>query len=159
MPKTEQDDDVLILDTERIESVHALAFADDTPDDGSKLAFYDDGFGPLWILIDSISLVGIIRARSFEDAYNIAEDELYSEADVTNWEEEAQSMGFSDVDTFIESAIFQESYGFRPNGCNMKDVHKHGIYQKDLNGDRLCRLTREHVDSYHLRIKKSSFVL
>lgn len=159
MTKIRQDEDVLILDTELLESVHALDFAGDNPDKGNELAFYDDGAGPLWILQDSISLVGIIRAKSFEDAYNIAEDELYHEADVTSWDEEAQSMGFSNVEDFIESESFRENYGFRPNGCNMKDVHKHGIYQKDLNGDRLCRLTSEHVHHYHLLIKKSSFVL
>lgn len=45
-----------------------------------------------------------------------------------------------------EHPCFQEAYGFRPNGANRKDVHQHGIYAKDLNGDALDPLTPELIE-------------
>lgn len=42
---------------------------------------------------------------------------------------------------FSEHPCWQEGYGFRPNGPNVRDKLKHGIYDKDLNGDALDRLT------------------
>ena len=147
-----------LLDNELLESVHALDFEGDEPSAKNSVPFYDDGFGPLWILRDTTGIVGIIRATTYEDAYGIAEDELYPEADVDDWEKEAKGDGFDNIDTYMESAIFQENYGFRPNGCNMKDVHKHGIYQKDLNGESLDPLTGERVKRLRLVIKKSSFI-
>lgn len=44
-------------------------------------------------------------------------------------------------DSWMENELFQESYGFRPNGPNERDKIGHGIYQKDLNGDYLDPLT------------------
>jgi hypothetical protein len=51
--------------------------------DGHPLQTYDDGFGPLWVFINSLGLVGIIRALTWEDAWGIAEDEMFPEADET----------------------------------------------------------------------------
>ena len=52
---------------------------------GSKypIATHDDGFGPLWISRNSIGINGIVRAKTFEDAYGICEDEFFSEATET----------------------------------------------------------------------------
>ncbi len=47
----------------------------------------------------------------------------------------------ADADGWAGNELFQEAYGFRPNGANAKDTHKHGIYAKDLNGDSLEPLT------------------
>lgn len=156
---------------------------------------YDDGFGPLWISRNSIGINGIVRAKSWEDAYSICEDEFFPEADETI-EELVKEYGFRrehkkvvkdasvltasehcgvgerlerypedypdgklapefvrwavietpDADAWSDNELFQESYGFRPNGPNKDDKHKHGIYSKDLNGDSLDRLTPEMVD-------------
>jgi hypothetical protein len=46
-------------------------------------------------------------------------------------------------DGWMENELFQEAFGFRNNGPNERDVHKHGIYSKDLNGDYLDPLTDE----------------
>ena len=43
---------------------------------GHAIEVYDDGFGPLWIHRHSIGISGIVRARTWEDAYSICEDEL-----------------------------------------------------------------------------------
>ena len=50
---------------------------------GYPIQTYDDGFGPLWISRNSIGINGIVRARTWEDAYGICEDEFFSEADET----------------------------------------------------------------------------
>lgn len=46
-------------------------------------------------------------------------------------------------DEWMDNELFQEAYGFRPNGPNDKDKLKHGIYARDLNGDYLEPLTAE----------------
>lgn len=53
---------------------------------GTPIQTYDDGFGPLFILRDSMGVQGIIRAQSWEDAYGIAGDEMFPAAD-ESWEE------------------------------------------------------------------------
>ena len=51
-----------------------------------------------------------------------------------------------DPDAWMDNELFQEGFGFRPNGPRQGDVNNHGIYSKDLNGDLLDRLTAEMVD-------------
>lgn len=41
---------------------------------------------------------------------------------------------------WAENSLFCEAYGFRPNGPNDRDKHKHGIYSKDLNGEGFAEL-------------------
>lgn len=48
-------------------------------------------------------------------------------------------------DCWSENELFQESFGFRPNGPNKKDKLNHGIYAKDLNGDSLEELTEQEA--------------
>ena len=50
---------------------------------GTPIATYDDGFGPLWILRNSMGVQGIIRAQTWEEAYEIAEDEMFDDCDLT----------------------------------------------------------------------------
>jgi hypothetical protein len=129
---------------------------------GYDIPTYDDGFGGLYVIRNSLGIVGIARAKSWEDAYSIAEDEFFPEADETV-EELQREYGFRrehkrvadsdgqfvrwdtietpDPDAWTENEIFQENYGFRPNGPNAKDTQKHGIYSKDLNGDYCDTLT------------------
>lgn len=50
---------------------------------GRELPIYDDGYGPLWIHRDSGGINGVVRARSWADAYEICENEFLPEADDT----------------------------------------------------------------------------
>lgn len=161
---------------------------------GVKIPTYDDGFGPLYIHRHSLGVSGIVRARTWEDAYGICEDEFFPEADETveelqkeygyrrehrkvirsvvsipeadrhpqlgAFEKFAESSDYTDggklpeglflrwetietpePEAWCENELFCEAYGFRPNGPNGTDKLKHGIYAKDLNGDRLDELT------------------
>lgn len=163
---------------------------------GYAIQTYDDGYGPLWISRNSIGINGIVRARTWEDAYGICEDEFFPEATETldeivkeygfrrehkkviradvsipeperpgqlgAWEKFAELSDYSDngklpdglfirwetvetpdAEAWADNELFQESFGFRPNGPNTRDKLQHGIYAKDLNGDSLDPLTPE----------------
>lgn len=60
---------------------------------GFEISVYDDGYGPLWISRNSIGINGIVRAKTWEDAYSICEDEFFPEADETI-EEIVKEYGF-----------------------------------------------------------------
>lgn len=57
-----------------------------------------------------------------------------------------------DSGAWMENELFQEAYGFRNNGPNARDKHNHGIYQKDLNGDSLDRLTVELLNDIGIEL-------
>lgn len=102
---------------------------------GSPIPIYDDGYGPLWIHRGSMGITGIVRARSWYDAYSLCEDEFFPDAD-ENEEDWIKEYG----EDFVENPCWQEAFGFRNNSRNGSP-----IYAKDLNGDRLDLLTPELV--------------
>jgi hypothetical protein len=57
-----------------------------------------------------------------------------------------------DPDSWMENELFCEAYGFRNNGPNERDKLNHGIYQKDLNGDYLDRLTPEMIAELEIEL-------
>lgn len=170
-----------ITDSDSIKNGESLKAAKSRYD--TEIPIYDDGFGPLFISRCSIGINGIVRAQTWEDAYEICEDEFFPEAD-ESVEELVEEYGYKhddmklirrtvggtceykfaefedypldahgwafvawcelltlDRDAWMENALFEEAYGFRPNGPNVRDKQNHGIYAKDLNGDYLDRLT------------------
>lgn len=54
---------------------------------------------------------------------------------------------------FTNHPCWQEAYGFRPNGPNVRDKIEHGIYARDLNGDALDLLTRKMVDDLEITLE------
>lgn len=68
-----------------------------TDKNGRDIPFYDDGYGPLYVHLNqcgNLSFVAaIVRAMSFQDAYEIVEDEFLSEADLS-MEEIIKEYGF-----------------------------------------------------------------
>ena len=159
---------------------------------GRELAICDDGYGPLWILRNSMGIQGIVRAQTWEEAYEIAEDELFNDCDLTMDEIIAEygfkrkhvkiirdasgverdalpsdypfeSTGCSfvrwetrerlDSEAWSENELFQEAYGFRPNGARDLRNPMSFIYSKDPNGDRLDPLTHELARELGLTIE------
>jgi len=120
-------------------------------DSGTLIRTYDDGQGPLWVYRESTGIFGVIRAQTREDAFEIVEDEFMSEATET-WEDIAKDCGCANPDALMDNAIFQEAYGFRPNGANERDSTCHGIYQRDLNGESLDKLTPKLMAELRLAI-------
>ena len=171
----------LIIDTQRLVSASR---------NGHKIPTYDDGFGELYIHRNSMGISGIVRAMSFEDAYEICEDEFFDEAYETvedlredcnfdrkhikiikadGIEREAmpsdyplapgQFVEWKTIETpceeengWVENELFQDAFGFRPSGANARDKIGHGIYSKDLNGDRLEVLTKELADALDISL-------
>ena len=169
---------------------------------GYTIPTYDDSWGQLYVLRDSLGILGIVRAQTWEDAYGIAEDEFMPEADETV-EELVKEYGFRrehkkvvkdtsvttssehlsagerfeifpddypngrlaptfirwqtietpDADAWSENELFQEAYGFRPNGPNATDKRGHGIYAKDINGEYLDALTPKLLDELEIVIE------
>jgi hypothetical protein len=123
---------------------------------GSRIPIYDDHIGnSLYIMRDSMGIVGIVRTHFWENAYVICEDEFMQEANesIEELEKEFSTEKYPDM---LENPCFQEGYGFRPNGPRKDDVRKHGIYAKDLNGEILDPLTDELIKKLEitLEIKK-----
>lgn len=64
-----------------------------------------------------------------------------------------------DPDAWMDNELFQEAFGFRPNGRRSmengvdRDPIGHGIYAKDLNGDALDRLTEEMVKDWEITLQ------
>jgi hypothetical protein len=114
-----------------------------TNDYGRPVHYYDNGTGSLYLLRDSTGIVGLVRASTWEEAYDIAEDELFPEADQT-WEEIAKELECP-VESLMDDACFQEAYGFRPNGPNKSDKLNQGIYQRDLNGEWLDKFSESNL--------------
>lgn len=109
---------------------------------GYPIPTYDDGFGPLFILRDSMGIQGIARAPTWYDAYAIAEDEFFPDGD-EEAEEERDRIDAMPIDSPEQAhaqACWDESYGYRPNGRRTLDTVSH-IYAKDLNGEALDLLT------------------
>lgn len=65
-----------------------------------------------------------------------------------------------DCMAFTENALFNEAFGFRPNGPRAgknengepRDPIGHGIYAKDLNGDSLELLTAELAERLEIQL-------
>jgi hypothetical protein len=111
---------------------------------GHSIPIYDDGFGPLFIHQDSMGISGIVRAKSWEDAYGICEDEFFPAGDDDAAEEQKliEAMPEGDKRDHLQ-ASWEEAYGWRSGSRRMPDGTLSIIYAKDLNGDSLELLTPE----------------
>jgi hypothetical protein len=109
---------------------------------GRSIPVYDDGFGSLWIHRDSMGISGIVRAQTWETAYEICEDEFFPAADKEAGYEydRIEAMPEGKERAHIEDC-WSESYGYRSNARKEPDGTLSSIYAKDLNGDRLEPLT------------------
>lgn len=86
---------------------------------------------------------GSVRGATPSDPYPAHHDSPdYRGVSFVRWE----TRETPDPDAWTENELFQEAFGFRPNGHNAKDTLKHGIYAKDLNGDTLDMMTQETID-------------
>jgi hypothetical protein len=118
--------------------------------------FYDNGFGPVWIYQDAGGLLGIVRAESWEDAYEIVQDEILDDADPEDLAKyEAEQMAEkrlkypdkSDEEIYAwDAPDMSEGTGYRSNGSGSNPWNQTGAYQEDLNGSQLELLTYEHME-------------
>jgi hypothetical protein len=110
---------------------------------GNSIRTYDDGYGPIFIHRNSMGITGIVRARTWEDAYSICEDEFFPDADMTH-EEMVQYFG----ENYMDNNAWHESFGFRPNGGT-----RNPIYAKDLGNDYLDLVTPELLAALEITLE------
>jgi hypothetical protein len=120
---------------------------------GYAIRVYDDGFGPLWIHRDSMGISGIVRARTWEDAYSICEDEFFPAGDAEAVEEMQRIEALPEGEERNHAqACFDEAFGYRGSTRREADGSGSSIYVKDLNGDRLEPLTEELVKDLEITL-------
>lgn len=101
---------------------------------------------PLFILRDSMGIQGIIRARTWEDAYKIAEDGFFPDADEEANAELARIEAMEDgPERDHAQACWGESYGYRNSGRSTAEGKTSCIYAHDLNGEALDQTTQEEL--------------
>lgn len=154
----------LIDDSEELVSAEI-----DHPNTSISIPIYDDGYGPLWICFRSLGhfagITAIIRARTWEDAYQILEDEFFPGATVdeiisnfeSNYRRETGDNSKSlDMETFwewaMDSSIFNASVGFRNNPRREEDGSETTMYwEQDVS---LEPLTVRYLKEDNIRINK-----
>ena len=115
---------------------------------GYDIRTYDDMFGPLWVLRTTLGIGGIVRAQTWEEAYEICEDEIFPSVDA----EEMESWPTEFGENWWEDACWQEQFGYRPNG--QRDAEDEtGFYWRDLNGEYLDMLTPELVKELEIALQ------
>jgi hypothetical protein len=116
----------------------------------SPIPFYDDGYGALYAHFSSCGnfsfIDSIIRARTWEDAFSIWEDEFALEPDPSDITEEALIAEYGEE--YSENALFQEAYGYRSNTGKDKGI----LYAKDLSVDHLERVTSAFLEIQRISV-------
>jgi hypothetical protein len=102
-----------------------------------QLDTWDDGFGPLWIMRNSISVDGIVRADTWENAYQACVDEILAD-------------GEHELDRTGELI---EGYEYRGSGVPSNPKLTSSIASIDLNGQLLEKLTPELCEALNIEIK------
>lgn len=102
---------------------------------GNDIRWYDDGFGTLYAYREASGFRGLVRAESFEAAFNICVDEIMDDAE--------PDADWGDDGIFIRGGI--------PSGYGLETT----TAQADLNGWFLDDLTPELLDElgWNIRIE------
>jgi hypothetical protein len=109
---------------------------------GHKLRVWDDGFGPLWVYRESLGAVGVVRAKTWEDAYSCVVDEIMGDADM------------SDPDNIPEAdGNLPEGLHWRGSGVPSNEGLESPLASEDLNGSLLDRLTDELAEGLEIEVQ------
>jgi len=113
---------------------------------GNDVPCWDDGIGPAWIMRDSMGIVGVIIAQTWETAYECAIDELLPDGEIP-------PLDFADDH---EAACWEEANSWRGSGTPSNPALKLPVAAHDLNGETLEPLTVELVRKLGLKLKFSN---
>ena len=117
-------------DLERLEATWLVGVRSEY---GNDIAFYDDAYGPLWAYRDDGGLRGLVRAQTWESAYECVLDEILKPIPEDEVEEAYNTEDQGDA----EYPELHEGYQYQPNATGT------GIVAIDLNGESLDELTPE----------------
>ena len=109
---------------------------------GHALRVWDDGFGPLWVYRESLGAVGVVRAKTWEDAHSCVVDEIMGDADM------------SDPDNIPEAdGNLPEGLHWRGSGVPSNEGLESPLASEDLNGSLLDRLTDELAEGLEIEVQ------
>lgn len=111
------------------------------------LRTWDDGFGPLWLYVESLGPVGVVRARTWGEAYACVVDEIMDDADPSDPDTYARS-----YDESAEEGELAEGCSYR-GGIPLNPALRSPIAREDLNGSRLVRLDRAACEKYRVAVR------
>ena len=111
-----------------------------------NLRVWDDGFGPLWVYYETHGPVGIVRAKTWEDAYQCVVDEIMDDADPDD-PDNRPAKG-DDPDTWeLPDGVYWRGSGV-PSNKGLKSHLAHG----DLNGEILRQLGQGDVEDWGIQV-------
>lgn len=131
--------EVVIMDTESLSG----AYISSSDRRLIPIDIWDDGEGYLlWIYRETLGVQGIVRAKTFENAYNCVLDEIMS--DYVPSEEEIQ-IWKRNPDTELPEGVH-----YRNNGLPANPKLKSHLAQEDLNGSLLEPLTYKLAEELNI---------
>ena len=136
----------MITDNETLTAAHSVY--------GSAYKIYDDGFGPLWIYGESLGAAGIIRAQTFENALEIAYDEILTPIDESDL---LDAFGLYVVETRTGFALCFDT-NFHDNGHNEYFPQyraTHRVFRFYDTRELAETAGRKYIDSEELDLIKS----
>lgn len=109
---------------------------------GRDVRFWDEGFGPLWVYREALGVVGVVRATTWEEAWNCVVDEIMDDADPTDVENNPD-----------EDGNLPEGVHYRGSGIPSNEGLDSPLAAEDLNGSSLDQLTPELLERLKLKIE------
>lgn len=106
---------------------------------------WDEGFGPLYAYWESLGIRGFVRAKTWESAYECAQDEIMDDGE---YDEAIEGL----TEEQIEAGELNEGYGFRSSGEPSNPRLHSSIYSEDLNGSGLTEVTDEYAEEHGITI-------
>ena len=107
-----------------------------------EIPTWDETFGLIWIYRDASGLIGIVRAQSWEEAYECVTDEIMSDADPDDPDNQP------DEDGNLPEGIY-----CRGNGVPSNPNRHSYLASYDLNGESLQPLTRALARDLGVRLQ------
>lgn len=107
---------------------------------------WDEGFDgdPLFVYSDSMGVVGIVRAETWEQAWECVVDEIMPDADPEDADSYARS-----YDDAAEPSELAEGVHHRSSGIPSNDGLDSPLAQEDLNGSWLHETTIDDLRETH----------
>lgn len=137
---------------EAIEEVEQAAQgAEVLTDSGHALRFWDDGSGPLWVYIESTGPVGVVRADTWESAFECCQDEIMHGSTFAEMVEEC-GLSAEDIEEIEDGGSLPDGYQYRSNGEPSNEGIHGELCCEDINGCSLELLTPALAEALKLTV-------
>lgn len=109
---------------------------------GHRTRVWDDGMGPLWIYRETLGVSGIVRAQTWEHAYQCVVDEIMDDADPSDPDNQPDADG-----------NLPEGLHWRGSGVPSQEGLESPLAAEDLNGSVLEALTPALVEALEIELE------